>query len=646
MYDIARIETLAGPQGTLFGASSQSGAIRIITNKPNMDAFEAGYDIAGHLVKDGEAGGTLEAFANFPLADNAAIRLVGWTERDAGYIDNVPHSFTFAASGYEADNAALVEENFNDTTTTGGRLLMALELDENWLVTPGITYQKQDGNGRFTHSPDFFGDLNTAVFNPEDYEDSFYQATLTVEGNIADMLDVVYAGAYLDRHVTSRGDYIGYSEYLEDLYAGYDYSCLYYNADGVTCANPNQLTTGDEYYKRQSHEFRVTTPADYSVRAIGGLFYQYQKHDFDYQWVIPDMNPADSVIENGNTTWQTKQVREDRDYAAFGEIEWDATDQLTLLGGVRFYKYDNTLYGFNGFQRHCRGSYVDGVFVQDNAGEPQYPCFDTRILDDQEKDTGQVFKFNASYEIDDDKMVYATFSQGFRAGGVNRARVPGIPSYKPDRLDNYEFGWKTTWMDKKLRFNGALYYLEWKDVQTAFLDFAVSNLTIIQNVGKSRTYGVEFDVTYDATDDLRLSFATSFNDAKLAEDYRRTADGPVLSPAGTQMPFVPRIQMTAIARQNFIVADLPAFAQLSAKYTDYSWSELDATSRVRQDSYTLLNASIGFEKDNMNFSFFADNLLDTRAMVAFYDPGYASNLDQSQATNRPRTLGFRFSQRF
>ncbi|MBL4603319.1 MAG: TonB-dependent receptor, partial [Emcibacteraceae bacterium] len=482
MYDIARIETLSGPQGTLFGASSQSGTLRIITNKPVLGEFQAGYDVAGNVIKDGEVGGTLEAFANFPIADNAAIRLVGWHERDGGYIDNVPHSITFGASGITIDNSALVEENYNNTNTTGGRALLALDLNENWLVTPGIVYQKQESNGTYTHNPDLFGDLNTASFNPESYDENWYQASLTVEGNISG-LSFVYAAAYLDRHLESQGDYVGYSEYLEDLYGASGSSCLYYNADGVTCANPNQRLTGDEFFKRQSHELRVTTPAENRVRGIAGVFYQKQKHDFDLQWLVPDSDTAISVIENGHTVWQTKQVREDRDWAAFGEIEFDVTDKLTVLGGVRFYKYRNSLFGFNGFLSHCTGSTVNGVFTPNSGGTPQYPCFDTKILDDEQKGTGQIFKANASYTIDDDKMVYATFSQGFRPGGVNRARVPGIPSYEPDNIDNYEFGWKTTWADNRVRFNGAFYYLKWSDVQFAFLDFAVSNLTIIQNVG-------------------------------------------------------------------------------------------------------------------------------------------------------------------
>lgn len=649
MYDIARIETLSGPQGTLFGASSQSGTMRIITNKPVIGEFQAGYDIAGNIVKDGEAGGTFEAFANIPLADNAAIRLVGWHESDGGYIDNVPHSFTFAASGIQIDNADLVEENFNNTKTTGGRALLALDVNENWLVTPGIIYQQQKGNGVYTHNPDNFGDLNVALFNPADYDDSWYQATLTVEGNVAG-LDIVYAGAYLDRNSVSRNDYIGYSQYLEDLYADYDYSCLYYKADGVTCSDSNQHTEFDEFYKRQSHEFRVSTPSDYKLRAIGGLFYQKQKHDFDLQWVVPDSDPGSSVIENGDTVWQTKQVRDDRDWAAFGEIEYDVTDKLTILGGVRFYKYHNSLYGFNGFLRHCTGSTVGGVFTQDNGGTPQYPCFDTKILDDEQKKSGQKFKLNASYTIDDNKMVYATFSQGFRAGGVNRARVKGVPGYQPDNIDNFEFGWKTTWMDNRLRFNGALYYLKWSDFQLGVLDFEkYGNLTVILNIGGSRTYGGEFDLTFDATDDLRLSLSASYNDAKLTSNYLSDISDPDSDPLatpGTRMPFVPTMQITAIARQSFEVSDLPAYAQASLTHTGYSWSDLDTNKRLKQNSFTLINLSAGIEKDNMTFSIFADNLLDTRAQVAIYDPGYPSAIDQAQATNRPRTIGFRFGQRF
>ncbi|WP_321391818.1 TonB-dependent receptor [Emcibacter sp.] len=323
-YDIARIETLSGPQGTLFGSSSQAGTMRIITNKPVIGEFEAGYDVAVNTVKNGEAGFTLEGYANIPMTDNSAIRLVAWHEDDGGYIDNVPATIEYAASGIVKDNADIVEENFNDTTTTGARGLLRVDLNENWTVTPGLIFQHQKSTGSFTHDPEDIGDLKARDFFPTEYDEDWYQATLTVEGKIGD-LDVVYAGAYLNRNVDSIYDYSGYAEFLENLYAGYDYDCVYYTAGG-DCADPSQYVLGDEKYTRQSHELRIQSPQENRLRWIAGLFYQRQVHDFDLQWVVPDMNPANSVIPDGHTTWQTKQVRIDRDYAVFGEVSFDLTD--------------------------------------------------------------------------------------------------------------------------------------------------------------------------------------------------------------------------------------------------------------------------------------------------------------------------------
>ncbi|MFC3051934.1 TonB-dependent receptor [Kordiimonas pumila] len=640
VYDVARIETLSGPQGTLFGASSQAGTMRIITNKPVIGEFEAGYDVAVNSVSHGEMGYTLEGYVNLPVSEKSAIRLVGWHEKDGGYIDNVPAELNYLGSGITINNDDLVEDDFNDTSTTGMRALLKFDLNENWTITPGITYQKQKSTGVFSHDPEDLGDLNTREFFPTEYDEDWYQASLTVEGKIGDM-DIVYAGSYLNRNVDSIYDYSGYAEYLESF--GY---CYYYDAGG-NCVDPSQYVLGDEKYKRQSHELRIESPAENRLRFIAGVFYQRQTHDFDLQWVVPEMNPADSVIEGGTTTWQTKQVRTDREYAAFSEISYDLTEKLTLLGGVRFYKYDNSLYGFNGFIGHCTGSYVDGVFVEDREnGTPQYPCFDTKILDGRKKNSDVLFKLNLTYQIDDDKMVYATYSEGYRPGGVNRARVPNIPGYDEDFVTNYELGWKTSWLDNRLRFNGAAYYMKWSDIQFNFLDFTVSNLTIIQNVGGARTYGAEFDLDFAATENLTVSFSGSYNDAKLTSEYKRSPDSDVLAPPGTRMPYVPVFQFTSSARYEQDIADIPSFFQASLSYTGDSWSNLDLSIREKQHNYALLNLSAGISGDGWTFSVFADNVTDTRAEISKFYPGYPSEVDTTIATNRPRTIGLRFGQKF
>lgn len=659
-YDIARIETLSGPQGTLFGASSQSGTLRIITNKPVIGEFEAGYDVAANKISHGEFGYTLEGFANLPVGDNAALRLVAWHDTEGGYIDNIPETIVFPLSGIVVDNSDVVEDDFNNTYTTGGRAQLKVDLNDSWTTTAGLTYQDMHSTGAFTHDPEDIGDLNARRMVDDDYDEHWYQASLTIEGHLGG-LDLVYAGAYLDRRRDSFYDYTGYSEYLEQYYADYNaylgyqyYYCLYYTAAG-DCADPTQFVTGDEQFKRNSHEFRVQSAQDKRLRFIAGLYYQNQTHDFDLQWTVPDADPAGTVVLGGDTVvWQTKQVRIDRDRAAFGEIYFDINDRLTLTGGARLFKYRNSLYGFNGFLRHCTGFYdANGNFVQDPAGTPQYPCFNTRILDGLSKGDGNTWKLNLSYKIDDDKMIYATYSEGFRAGGVNRARVPGIPNYNPDWVYNYEIGWKTTWLDNRLRFNGSAYWLDWKDFQYAFLDFTVSNLTIISNIGQARTKGFEFDLVYALTDRFTWSLSASYNDAKLRANYYRNsieeAAGFARAFKGDRMPFAPKLQFTTTGRYEFNVGGLPAYAQAALSHTGKSWSHLERDIRALsgiQKAYTLVNLAAGVNKDNWSFNVFADNITDTRAQLSKNYPGYPSERDTHISTNRPRTIGIRFGQKF
>ena len=669
MYDIARVETLAGPQGTLYGQGSQSGTIRIITNKPELGVSTGAYDLEVNTVKSGDVGYDLNGFWNFPIGESAAIRLVAWHKEVGGYIDQVPTTMHFPGpQAHTVDNSDFAREDANEVTTTGARALLKIDLNDNWSITPGIMAQNSDHEGYFHHNPEFFGDLETGHLWPATGDDDWYQASLTLNGSIGDV-DMVYAGAYLDRQQDYQYDYSDYTEYWAyyltnpDYYAAPGY-CVYYN-DAGDCAIGTQYVDAQNAFTRQSHELRFQSAADQRLRWTGGLFYQKQKHDFDLQYTVPDSAVATSVVEGGNVVWQTKQVREDQDTAAFGELTFDFTDKFSGTIGARYFEYENSLYGFNGFLRHCTGQYVDGEFVEmpaDEGGEIQYPCFDTRILDDVAKGDDWAFKGNLEYRIDDDKMIYVTWSEGFRAGGVNRARVEGIPKYSPDFVTNYEFGWKTILADGAVRFNGAVYILDWDNFQFGFLDFEVSNLTIVQNVGNSQTKGVEWDLTWAMNDNNTLSFAGSYNDAELKTDFWRTQDledagEPANAPKGTPMPYVPKWQLTGIWRSNFEVASLPSFFQAAVSYTGARWNDLDTLNvpaRQKMDDYTLLNLSTGIEKDNWTLSLYVNNVFDERAEIDIEDPGYGGlpNLQRppghkwTTVTNRPRSFGIRFGQRF
>ena len=510
-------------------------------------------------------------------------------------------------------------------------------------------------------------------------EDEWFQASLTLDGTIGN-IDVVYAGAYLNRENISEYDYSDYTEYwayylTQAQYISPTYPngyCVYYNAAG-DCAVGTQYVGGFEQYERTSHELRFQSAGDQRLRWTAGVFYQSQEHNFDLQWIVPDLDPAATVVLpptgdrkfGGDTVWQTYQIREDQDSAVFGEVSFDFSEKFTGLVGARYFEYENSLHGFNGFARHCTGQYIDGVFVEIPAadgGEMQFPCFDTRILDDVAKGDDWAFKVNLEYRVDDDKLLYVTWSEGFRAGGVNRARVPDIPKYAPDFVTNYEFGWKMTLADGRLRFNGAAYIIDWDNFQFGFLDFTVSNLTIVQNVGDSQTKGFEWDLNWAATENNVITFAGSYNDATLQTDFWRTQDledagEPANAPAGTPMPYVPEWQLTGIWRSNFEVGSLPSFFQAAASYTGTRWNDLDTLNvpaRREMAAYTLVNLSAGIEGESWTATVFINNAFDERAEIDFADPGYGGlgNLQRppghawTATTNRPRSYGIRFSQRF
>jgi iron complex outermembrane recepter protein len=677
MYDIARVETLSGPQGTLYGQGSQSGTIRIITNKPAMGEFEAGYEGEVNSIDEGGTGYNLNGFVNLPVGERAAVRLVAWHKKVAGFIDLVPATMTFPGpQTTQGDNFAFAREDYNEVTTSGLRALLKVDLNDNWSITPGLMYQDSDIDGTWQHNPQLFGDLQTGAMWDRFANDEWYQASLTLEGSIGD-LDVVYAGAYLDRENISEYDYSDYTEYwanYSEYFSGASW-CVYYNAAG-DCAVGTQYVGGFEQYARTSHELRIQSSPDQSVRWIAGAFYQSQEHDFDLQWIVPDLDPALTVVlpptgdrkYGGNTVWQTYQIREDQDTAFFGEVSFDFNDKFTGLIGARYFEYENSLYGFNGFARHCTGQYIDGEFVQgdpDNLGPNdvmQYPCFDTRILDNVVKGDDWAFKANLEYRLDDDTLLYVTWSEGFRSGGANRARVPGLETYNPDFVTNYEFGWKMLLSDGRLRFNGAAYIIDWDNFQFGFLDFDISNLTIVQNVGNSQTKGVEWDLTFAANDNNTLTFAGSYNNAELQTNFWRnpTDEGtgvPFNAPKGTAMPYVPDFQLTGIWRSTFEVGSLPAFFQAAVAYTGSRWNDLDTLNvpaRQEMSAYSLTNITSGIEKENWTATFYVYNLFDERAEIDIADPGYGTGVPGyvppgtawTTMINRPRSFGVRFSQSF
>ena len=647
VYDIARVEALSGPQGTLYGASSEAGTIRIITNKPEIGVLKGAMDGEVNGVDHGGEGYSLEGFVNVPLGDRAAIRLVGWGEHDAGYIDNVHGTRTFS-SGIVSDNAELVQKDYNTANIYGGRAELKVDLNENWTLLPTLIAQDERSNGIFGYDP-HVGDLQVQHFLPEYNHDQWYQASLTVQGKIGN-LDLTYSGGHMDRMIHSQSDYTDYSYFYDQVYAS---AAKYHNNNGDTI-NPNQWILGNDHFTKDSHELRIASPASDRFRFLAGLFYQRQTHHIIQDYVIPGLSDAQSVPGWAQTWWLTNQQRIDRDYAVFGEASYDITPQLTFTGGVRVYKSDNSLVGFYGFNAD-HGTGVNLCFASPIV--PNTPCTD---LNSEVKYTGETHKLNLTYHIDDSKLVYITYSTGFRPGGVNRNG--GLPPYRPDFLDNYEIGWKTGWLGNSLIWNGAVFYDRWRDFQFQYL--GPNSLTVVDNAGDANIYGVESNVIWRPTHALTLNAALSYTDAKLAQDFCNGAavcdSSNTTAPKGEQLPVTPKFKTNATARYEWKVGDLDAHLQGALVYQSSSWSDLlqfDRQSLGKQPGYTTVDFSGGFARDNWTVELSLLNAFDTRAQLYRYaectiavcagvgTPGGTGG-SVYVVPNRPRTLALRIGTKF
>ncbi|PTQ12328.1 TonB-dependent receptor [Sphingomonas oleivorans] len=661
VYDIARVETLSGPQGTLYGASSEAGTIRIITNKPELGSLEGAANAEVNSVEKGGTGYTGEGFVNLPVAENAAIRLVGWYEHDAGYIDNVPGSLDFPASGVTVNNDARVEDDYNDVDTYGGRAALRVELDDRWTVTPTIMAQKQRSHGIFAYDK-AVGDLEVSHFFPEGQNDRWYQAALTIEGKIGSV-DVTYAGSYLNRKIDSQSDYSDYSYFYDVLYG---YTLQNDAGDNI---NPSQHITGRDRFSKISQELRFATDPTAPLRLVGGLFYQRQGHNIQQNYQVDGLASDLEVPGWTDTLWLTKQKRVDRDYAAFGEISYDLTDRLTATAGGRIFRYDNSLVGFFGFGEGYSSSTGVGACFGGADGPVLVaggPCTnlgvenaDGSISPKRARKTDFTHRLNLTYKFDADRLVYATWSRGYRPGGINRRGT--LPPYEPDFLTNYELGFKTSWLDNRLRFNGALFYLEWKGIQFSFL--GANGLTEIQNARNAHIKGAEAELQWVPTPGLTLSAAGAYTDAKLANNFCKIANSPdcsvdtpdadneILAPDGARLPTTPKFKGNASARYEWSLGDFGAHLQGSLVYQSSSWNDLRTSDREvfgKRPDYALVDLTAGLTTNLWSVELFAKNVFDSRPDIYRYSECSSSICGGRiyTFTAQPRTIGLRVGRKF
>jgi outer membrane receptor protein involved in Fe transport len=664
MYDIARVEALAGPQGTLYGASSLSGTLRIITNKPDPSAFSASYDLqADKYGHGGDGGGEFEGYVNVPLADNLAVRLVGYYDHEGGYINNVSVPITLGRGnpsvGIANEPATYYtpsDPNANDVTTYGMRGALKYDINDQWTITPQVLAQSQRANGNFSYNPalgqenigDYFLGVNT---------DNWYQSALTIEGKVSNF-DVIYSGGWFGRTVHNLVDYSGYTVGYDHLQqtgqTSYTYDRFVTPSGQLT--NPLQFNNNTDHYTKMSHELRVTSPADERLRGTAGVFYQRQTDNIRAQFGANDLPTYYTVDGSPDTIYLSQQTRVDRDYAAFTEMTFDITDQLKINAGIRKFWVENTLYGFFGFNDvlSSHGEQLCNPPVSSATIIPNYwPCVNTNK---EVTENGETHKINLTFQIDPDAMVYGTYSTGFRPGGPNR--LPTVGPYGADTLTNFEGGWKTSWFDKRLTFNGAAFYERWKGVQLSVS--GQNGITSIVNVGEAVVKGVEGELHYQPLKGLDLTASGTYVNARTTTEFcdlsqvtqqvTNSCSDPT-APTGTPLPVTPRMKGNLTARYTWDVGGYEAFVQGDTIHQSSARSYLEtqyeqAAGELPQ--FTTFDFATGFGIDNWKVQAYINNAFDELGQLN--RTAACANVycyeNYHVYTVKPQIFGLKFSQKF
>jgi iron complex outermembrane receptor protein len=719
--DIERIEVLEGPQGTLYGAGAEAGAIRYITNKPKLDTTEGtvngGYGYTSH----GDPNTNLDATLNLPVVPGVfALRAVIYNDDRGGYINNVPGTFTRKASdlgvqggifpsasgclvpGTETlypscsqsiNNNSTVGNAINPVTYQGLRVSGLWKINDAWNLLVAQSYQNMNAQGVFYQEPYStdgvpLPDLSVTTFNPSYDKDRFENTAWTLNGMVGD-LKLVYTGGYLVRNIEAQQDYTAYTR---GNYAMY-YQCTS-NADGVgghpQCYSPSAYWRNTQRNTHQNQELRLSTPDEWRIRGILGAFWEKFEVDDNTDWFYKSLPPCETAGQTGcmtdiqpqpGSTATVPGLRPDNEsflddvqrgykqYAFFGSMDFDLIPKyLTLTAGTRWYDFNNTETGSNVYSFGC----YDG-------GPP--PCAhqdgnNINALNLKSVYTG--FKSRASlvYHIDTDRMLYYTWSQGFRPGGFNRSSLgPYLggtyltpQGFAPDTLVNNELGWKTEWFSHRLQFNGAIYQETWDHVQQQFFDpSATGNLSFVTNGGDYRVKGLEISSVAQVTDGLQILGAAAWNSSQLLNNPflignvpgNASYGLPILgapNPFGTRgdsLPQSPPLQGNLRARYEWAINSYHAYAQFGATLTAHSRSLPGSvpsiapvtdvvTAAFDQPGYTTYDASMGIAKDNWTVSIVGQNITDTRGKTFIS----ASEAIQTQTVIRPRTVGLKGSWNF
>ena len=671
MVDIERVESLPGPQGTLFGSSSQTGTLRIITNKPNFDGYSGQANAELKVTKGGEMSYDFSGHINIPLVDDIlALRVVAFKAKDGGYIDNVfsttPHGF-----GAVPDNAAFVEENYNDYDVKGGRVSALWNINEDWSANATFMLQEALATGSWKTNT-YLGDYNFASFNDEYRDDKWWTAALTLKGDLG-FAELSNSFSYANREQSYSFDNTNY----EASHTAYGKSNSYYYYPGgefnyydLFDTNYNGGLSNDfQSAKRYSNEFRLTSTGNSRLEWMVGAFYENINDGWHDIVTVPNLTSTRSfgyaqlkacelnaagynyvpcpLQAQGNNWFENDFAREISQIAAFTEVGYELTDKLHITGGFRWFQYSR--YTVDDVQ------WPPGLPIDGSEAEGYLD-----IQDGKESDTA--IKLSAQYTFDQDHMAYILFSQGFRLGGKNspRAFQAGfVPQYyESDKMNNYEFGVKTEWLDNRLQINAAVFYMDWNNIQLSIADPDKWHIRGQVNAKGGRNLGAELDITWRVTENLKIAGNAYIGNPYFTDPYINPKDELIMS-ADTQMPNSARKKFSISADYTIpnVFNNIDMYLRYDFSYRGEMYSDLEqavAGGIHDIEGTTMSNFQLGLEmNDDLTVTFMVRNLFDQRAnsFTSYTDADYGEEFGhpgfaQYQNLARPRTFSLGVRKKF
>jgi len=610
-FDVERVEILKGPQGTLYGEGSLSGTIRLITNTPDTEGFAGAIDLTASTVEDGDSNHSINGMVNIPiLKDKLALRIVGFDQKAGGFID------TTDAAG----NPVSEDANYNETT--GGRAsLLWTPTDRFELSATAFTTSADRGAPSIAKANK---ELSESVSTETSDDIDAYNLTGKYEFGFADLIS---SSSYFEREalgVVDQGGLVPQVNFVFGLFG------VPITVDGVYI---------DQWLETEAfaQEVRLVSsnggPLDWTVGAF------YKKHDSrlgfnsDGEPGIPSsvweglsqaLTGGAVTIPDGfstDTTTQTEQI------AVFGEGTYSFNEKVDLLLGGRLFR-----------EKRDSTSSFSGVFPV-LLGGPLPGTFSSKAEDD-------IFnpKATLTYHWNDDILSYGTVSRGFRSGGQNDLAVfvPGSPiEYDPEQLTNYEVGFKSTLADGAIRLNGAIFYMEWEDLQSVIAEGPGGIGEVIGNIGSAHSQGIEAQLTAQLTQNLLFNLSGALIEAETDEATLvpdPSGGAAITVPSGTRIPNVSESSFAASLDYNFSITEsLDGFARASWSYVGGSTNNVVRNQKVPE--YNLVDLKLGIEKDTWTLSVFANNVLDEDVLLSRAVTDNLADGEPRYNWGRPRTFG-------